>query len=240
MSKPLRVLIIGNTSTEPSLIEQQLCKRWPALVLERVESVDGLQTALNQQGWDCVLCGMFADGGPDAAVALDVCKKSSPTLPFLILSDFANFENAISLLKNGADDFISKENLQRLFPAIEEALGNAEGAHKAEQETQVNERRLRQAQWRALINTLPDLVWLKDRQGAYLACNHRFERYLGLDEDEIIGKTDDEFMDLQRSESYREQDEKAMATGQRCINEEKIRFADDGHVELIETIKVPM
>jgi len=240
MSKPLSVLIIGNTSTEPSLIRQQLCERWPALVLERVENVDDLKTALNQEGWDCVICCICADSGPDAAVALGVCKKVSPTLPFLILSDIANFENAISLLKNGADDFISKENMQRLFPAIEKSLGNAEGAHKAEQEVQVNERRLRQTQWRALINTLPDLVWLKDRQGAYLACNHRFERYLGADEDEIIGKTDEDFMDLQQAEIYRGQDEKAMETGKRCINEEQIRFADDGHVELIETIKVPM
>ena len=55
MSKPLAILIIGSTSTEPSLIKQQLCKRWPALVLERVESVDELQTALNQKSWDCVL-----------------------------------------------------------------------------------------------------------------------------------------------------------------------------------------
>ena len=168
MSKPLRVLIIGNRSTEPSLIEQQLCTRWPALVLERVESVDGLQTALNKQSWDCVLCRMSAHGGPDAAVALDVCKNTSPGLPFLILSDIANFENAIGLLKNGADDFISKENLQRLVPAIEKALGDAKGTHKAEHELQDNEHTLRQAQWRALIDTLPDLVWLKDRQARNL------------------------------------------------------------------------
>ena len=240
MSTPLRVMIIADTSTETSLIEQQLCKRWPLLMLERVESVESLQTALNQKNWDCVLCGMCAHGGPDTAEALDVCKKTSPKLPFLILSDIANFENAISLLKGGADDFISKENLQRLVPSIEKALGDAKGTHKAEHELQDNEHTLRQAQWRTLIDTLPDLVWLKDRQGTYLACNHRFERYFGADEDEIIGKTDDDFMDLQQAESYREQDEKAMATGKRCINEEQIRFADDGHVELIEIIKAPM
>ncbi len=235
MSTPLSVLIIGVTSTDTSLIEQQLCQRWPVLTLERVESVESLQTALNQQSWDCVLSGMCAHGGPDTAAALDVCKKSSPKLPFLILSDITNFENAISLLQKGADDFISMENLRRLFPAIEKALD-----HKAEHKLQDNEHTLRQSQWRALINTLPDLVWLKDRQGTYLACNHRFERYLGAEENEIIGKTDDDFMDKQQAESYREQDQKAMATGERCINEEQIRFADDGHVELIETIKVPM
>jgi len=240
MSRPLRVLIIGDTSTEPPLMEEQLCKRWPALNLERVESVEGLQTALNEQSWDVVLCGMCAHGGVGAAEALDVCKETSPELPFLILSDMANFESAISLLKNGADNFISKENLPRLVPEIEKVLRDTRGTHKSEHELKDSEQRLRQAQWRALINALPDLVWLKDRQGTYLACNHRFERYLGADEDQIVGKTDDDFMDQQQAESYREQDEKAMATGKRCINEEQIRFADDGHVELIETIKVPM
>ncbi|MDH3903500.1 MAG: PAS domain S-box protein, partial [Xanthomonadales bacterium] len=240
MSKPLAILIIGSTSTEPSLIKQQLCKRWPALVLERVESVDELQTTLNQKSWDCVLCRMSAQGGTDVAEALDVCKQTLPTLPFLIISDIANFENSISLLKKGADDFISVDNLQRLFPAIEEVLGKSDDEHKAGHEIHVSEQRFGQAQWRALINTLPDLVWLKDRQGSYLACNHRFERYLGVNEDEIIGKTDVDFMDVHQADSYREQDEKAMASGKRCINEEQIKFADDGHVELIETIKVPM
>jgi len=242
MSTPFRALIISDSSTVTSLVEKQLCKRWPAPVLDRVESLEGLQSALNGQQWDCVLCDTVIPGF-DALQALHVLKKTVLNLPFLIISDIVNFENAIGPLQNGADDFIDKEHPERLVPAIEKALNNNEGIglrSTSVRELQQNEHQFRQAQWRALIDTLPDLVWLKDRQGVYLACNHRFARYLGTVEDEIIGKTDHDFMDEQQADAYRAQDQEAMSSGERCISEEQICFADDGHIEQIEAIKVPM
>ena len=222
MSTPLHVLNIGNSRTDTSLIERQLCIRWPALILERVETVRGLQKALSLQDWDCVLCDMCSSSGYDAAKSLSVVRESTQGLPFFILSNIANFENATSLLKNGADDFIRKNDPERLVSAIEKVLTDASKTQEAEHEGQEPDNKLRQAQWSALIDTLPDLVWLKDRQGVYMACNHRFERYFGADENEIIGKTDYEFMDKEQADSYREQDEQAMATGKRSINEEEI------------------
>ena len=47
---------------------------------------------------------------------------------------------------------------------------------------------------RTLINTLPDLVWLKDPEGVYLACNQRFEQFFGAREQDIVGKTDYDFV----------------------------------------------
>jgi len=244
MSTPFRVLIIGDSSTDTSLIEEYLCKRWPALVLVRVSGVEALQTTLNEQKWDCVLCDTIIPSS-DAMNALNVLKNTTPNLPFLIVSELANFENAIGLLKSGADDFVCNNNLDRLNPAIEKALKNAKGIQLPSKEVTGSKlaeaaRHRSEAQWRALINTLPDLVWLKDRQGIYLACNHRFERYLGFDEEGIVGKADYDFMDKQQADVYREQDHKAMTSGKRCINEERICFADDGHVEQIEIVKVPM
>ncbi len=242
MPAPFRVLIIGDTCTDTLLIKKQLCKHWPALVLKRVQGVEDLQTQLKEQDWDCVLFDM-ATPGPGGLKALRVLKKTRPGTPFLIISDIVNFEHAISLLKNGADDFIDRDNLERLLPALDMArLGNKGTARQTGDvhELRESERRLGQAQWHALINTLPDLVWLKDRQGAYLACNHRFARYLGVDEEEIIGKTDYDFMDQRQADTYRRQDEEAMSSGERCVSEEQVFFAKDGHIEQLETIKVPM
>jgi len=239
MSTPFRVLIIGDSSTDKPLIERQLCLRWPALVLLQVGSVEDLQTALNKQSWDCVLCDPCIPG-LSALKALSVAKNTTYKLPFIILSDLVNFESATNLLKNGADDFVDRHKLELLNPAIDKALQDIESNHVTAHELREGEQRLRQAQWRALIDTLPDLVWLKDRQGVYLACNHRFERFLGVSEEEIIGKTDYDFVDKQQADSFHEQDQKVMTTGKRCISEERICFADDGHVEELETIKVPM
>jgi len=91
-----------------------------------------------------------------------------------------------------------------------------------------------------LINTLPDLVWLKDEEGVYLACNPRFERFFGAQEKDIVGKTDYDFVDKELADFFRAHDSKAMNTGEPSVNEEWVTFADDGHRELLETLKTPM
>ncbi len=93
---------------------------------------------------------------------------------------------------------------------------------------------------RTLIDTIPDLIWLKDTNGVYLACNRRFERFFGASEKEIAGKTDHDFVDGELAALFREHDRKVMDAGKPFINEEWITFADDGHRELLETIKAPM
>ncbi len=105
----------------------------------------------------------------------------------------------------------------------------------AEDELQRNE-----AQLRTLLETLPDLVWLKDPDGVYLLCNQKFERLFGSRESEIVGKTDYEFFDKELAEHFRKHDRIALAAGRPSINEEQITYADDGHTELLETIKTPM
>lgn len=91
-----------------------------------------------------------------------------------------------------------------------------------------------------LVNTLPDLVWLKDLDGVYLACNPRFERFFGAKEKDIVGKTDYEFVNRELADFFREQDCKAMEKDGPSVNEEWITYADDGHRELLETLKTPM
>ncbi|MDO9227177.1 MAG: PAS domain S-box protein [Pseudomonadota bacterium] len=93
---------------------------------------------------------------------------------------------------------------------------------------------------KTLLQTLPDLVWLKDTQGVYLACNARFERFLGRAEADILGKSDYDFFNQELAEFFREKDRAAVAAGKPTRNEEEVAFADDGHREWLETIKTPM
>lgn len=91
-----------------------------------------------------------------------------------------------------------------------------------------------------LIQTIPDLVWLKDINGVYLACNSMFERFIGRKSDEIAGKSDYDFFERELADFFRSYDQKAIDAGEPSINEEWITFADDGHRALLETIKTPM
>ncbi len=91
-----------------------------------------------------------------------------------------------------------------------------------------------------LIQTLPDMVWLKDPQGIYLTCNPRFEKLFGTTAANIIGKTDYDFFDKSQADFLRAHDLTVLTSAHPLINEKEVTFIDDGHVEQLETIKTPM
>lgn len=93
---------------------------------------------------------------------------------------------------------------------------------------------------RTLVNTIPDLIWLKDVEGVYQSCNPMFERFFGAREADIVGKSDFDFVDRELAASFRENDRIAMSADKSSVNEEWVVFADDGHRALLETFKTPM
>jgi PAS domain S-box-containing protein len=93
---------------------------------------------------------------------------------------------------------------------------------------------------RTLLNTIPDLIWLKDLNGVFLTCNARFELLFGAREADIVGKTDYDFVDRDQADWFRANDQAAIAAGGPCVNEETLTFAADGHLEQVQTIKTPV
>lgn len=93
---------------------------------------------------------------------------------------------------------------------------------------------------RTLVQTIPDLIWLKNKDGIYLSCNAMFERFFGAKGVDIIGKTDYDFVDRELADFFRMNDRNAMESGKPTTNEEWITFADNGQRILLETIKTPM
>ena len=107
---------------------------------------------------------------------------------------------------------------------------------KRKEEALVNSEILRHS----LLQTIPDLIWLKDNNGTYLSCNTSFENYFGAKEEVIIGKTDYDFIDPKLADFFLVNDRKAMSAGKPTVNEEWITFSNDGHRAYLETIKSPM
>lgn len=93
---------------------------------------------------------------------------------------------------------------------------------------------------RILLDTIPDLVWLKDPDGVYICCNKGFERFFGARECEIVGRTDYDFVDKDLADFFRRNDVKAMDLDRPSMNEEWLTFAVGGYRGLFETIKTPM
>lgn len=93
---------------------------------------------------------------------------------------------------------------------------------------------------RTLMDTIPDLIWLKDPHGVYIACNPRFEQFFGHQETDIVGQDDYRFMDCELAEFFRNNDRLAVQADGPRLNEEWLTFARDGYRGLFETIKTPM
>jgi PAS domain S-box-containing protein len=93
---------------------------------------------------------------------------------------------------------------------------------------------------KAFFHALPNMAWIKDLDGKYLACNPVFESLFGAAEAEIVGQTDYDFVDAELADEFRKKDREAIAAGVPTINEEWVNFASDKHWALLETIKAPL
>ncbi len=92
-------------------------------------------------------------------------------------------------------------------------------------------------QLESLLRSIPDLVWMKDKDGVYITCNKRFEDFFGASKEEIVGKSDYDFLSKELADFFRENDKKAMASTVPLINYEEIPFADR-HKEYLQTSKI--
>lgn len=152
---------------------------------------------------------------------------------------FQNIESKVRC-KNGKDiivnwSFVTFGSVNIVFGAdITQQKEHEQKLLAAKKLTEDNEIRLR-----TLINTIPDLVWLKDLNGVYITCNKKFERLYGAKEQEIIGKTDYDFLDKITAEFFRKNDMIAIKAGYPVMNEEEVTYLSDGHKEYIETVKTP-
>jgi diguanylate cyclase (GGDEF)-like protein/PAS domain S-box-containing protein len=138
----------------------------------------------------------------------------------------------VRLLKGSAE--FSKKELRQLRPIINKLSISLEGAisHQLLQK--------QQAFLQSLVHSIPDLIWLKDVEGHYLACNNKFEDFFGAKEQDIVNKTDFDFVDEELAKFFRENDKKAIEADGPRTNQEWITFANDNREALLETIKTPL
>jgi len=96
-----------------------------------------------------------------------------------------------------------------------------------------------QLQQRAILNNIPDMVWLKDKESRFVEVNEAFGAACGLTPDDVKGKTDLDIWPRELAESYRADDREVMTTKKRKRVEE--RLADkQGQIQWLETIKTPV
>jgi diguanylate cyclase (GGDEF)-like protein/PAS domain S-box-containing protein len=93
-------------------------------------------------------------------------------------------------------------------------------------------------QQKAILNNIPDIAWLKDVQGRYIAVNEPFAIACGFKVEEIIGKTDLDIWPKELALNYRADDQEVMASKKRKCVQEKLMYQEGGQ-QWIEAIKTP-
>lgn len=121
------------------------------------------------------------------------------------------------------------------FIGVQRDITDRKVASEALKKSEENLRRER-AQLRALIDSIPDLIFFKDTNSVFLGCNKAFEEYAGIKESDLVGKTD---FDVARetARSYRAYDQEMLASGKPLMVEEWIFGKEGGGY--FETIKTP-
>ncbi len=125
MEKTLRVLIVEDSEDDTFLLRRELKQSGYALIFQRVDMAADLQTALKNQEWDAIIAD-YNMPNFNALEALRLLKDSRLDLPFIVVSGSITDDTAVAAMKAGAHDYIMKDNLKRLVPAIEREIHEAE------------------------------------------------------------------------------------------------------------------
>ena len=129
MIKQLRVLLVEDSEDDAVLVTRELKKGGYIPLIERVETPEDMQKVLEEKTWDLVVSDYVLPRF-SGLNALKVLKKSGIDLPFIVVSGKIGEVTAVEAMRAGAHDYIMKDNLTRLNPAIKRELEDAETRKK--------------------------------------------------------------------------------------------------------------
>jgi PAS domain S-box-containing protein len=205
----LRVLLIEDSETDAALLLNSLRRGGFDTVSERVMDAASLTAALEEKDWDLIIAD-YSLPRFSAPAALKLVRESELDVPFIVVSGVAGEETAVAMMKAGAHDYLTKDRLERLVPAVERELGEvrvrreraeAEAALRGSEEQirQLNASLERKVIERtaalhrseqalaAFFDHAPiGLLWVES-DGRILRVNQSMWEMLGFTEDEMLG-----------------------------------------------------
>ena len=179
MEGRLRILFVEDSESDALLIARALRKDGLAHESVRVESAAAMESSMATGVWDVVLCDCQMPQF-SAESALEIWKRGGGDRPFIVVSGAIGEEEAVALLKAGAADFIRKEHLGRLVPALERELADAEErARRREAEQSLH-------RFSTVVDQSPAAVMITDTNGNIEYVNKKFTEILGYEPDEVL------------------------------------------------------
>lgn len=185
MNIRLRVLIVEDSEDDTELLVNELERGGYEAIYERVDTPIAMQSALEQQQWDIVIADYLMPSF-SAPAALNVLKKKLLDLPFIIVSGSIGEDIAVAAMKAGAHDYLMKNKLARLVPAVERELREATERRKRREAEQA----LRQNEeiFRSLIENALDIITVLGTDGFIHYESPSIEKVLGYKPEDLVGK----------------------------------------------------
>ncbi len=183
MTASLRAILIEDNELDAALITAYLQLAGYTPHVQRVTTGPEFSAALAAGQWDLVLSD-YSLPQFSVAAALKILHASGLDLPFIIISGVIGEEQAASALRAGAHDFVIKDRLTRLAPAITRELRDAEARQQRRQA--LADLDAREARTRALLQHSSDALLLLSAAGRVLYVSASTERILGYTGDELL------------------------------------------------------
>jgi len=179
------VLLLEDNASDAKLLERSLFKRWQNIDIKRIFSAEEMHKALSDQEWDIIISD-FSMPQFTGLEALDILQESKLDIPFIMVSGKMGEDVAVEVMRAGAQDYILKDKLARLIPAIERELSEWE-TRKLHKKTK-EELRISETAWAKTFSSIADSIMLVDSEGIVKQINKATVNTFNLPESEILGK----------------------------------------------------
>ncbi len=185
MEGELNVLILEDVPTDAELMKFELTEAGLTFSARRVDTESAFVKELDEFHPHIVLSD-YSLPAFDGLSALKIAIEKCPDLPFIFVSGALGEELAIELLKKGATDYVLKDRLTRLAPAVSRAL---QEAHEREEKKRI-EGALHEseARYRTIFENTGTATLIIDDNAAIILVNRQFERLSGYTRKELEGK----------------------------------------------------